>query len=389
MGQALRQSMVGEEYGIATSAPSAQISPMFLRAPLRVLRASVVILLFSIPPIPATPAAPPPPKSAADEKLWTSREKGSQSYLTLSPLFVDSESHLLASDEYISRPGAYTDFYVDDQLYFRYTIIGYYNGDTNYAPGTFYVYRIGSDLMDGETMGYNHIGNGSFFRPTVLVRASQTPELKWIKVVNDGSFNDLAIATLNFIVDARDRPSISLSNSRTGDVFAAYRYNVFVEFGEDNSRMGTQSYRFPVGGATTLAAIAWGEPFQTAQGQVILDSNIPVGPLRVTYGVDDYTSATLNYIGEARKYYDSGAVFTSVRGYSATEYLDALGYTPSPPPAWIVRMALERKLRGKTKWLYWPLDRYADVNGDGVLDAADLLTLNQPPPSKAESAHVP
>ncbi|CAN5312774.1 hypothetical protein BH09SUM1_BH09SUM1_20940 [soil metagenome] len=303
-------------------------------------------------------------------------EKGSQSFISITPLYVDSESRVLASMEICRRPTAFMEFYNENGLLLRNQAMGHLLIPEDYPDGTFYVYRMGMDLMDGETMGYNQMGNGSFFLPTILIPASQTPELGWIDT-GSTDFNDFSAAILHFIIDSNDQPSIALSNGLTGGIFSYYDYKLQISFLEGNSRAGSQSYTFLHGAARNFAAAVWGDPYQTSAGEVILDANIPVGPLQITYGPDAYTTATLTYVSGPHQYDARSVVFESVSGYSATQYLDAIGFTPSPPPSWIVRMAIQQKLSGKTKWLYWPLDRYVDVNGDGVLDAADLIALDQ------------
>ncbi|CAN5226645.1 hypothetical protein BH09SUM1_BH09SUM1_11450 [soil metagenome] len=259
------------------------------------------------------------------------------------------------------------EFYVYDSLLYRKEYIAYEVVAESYAPGTFYVYRFGMDLMDGETMGYNHMGNGSFFMPTILVPASQTPDLNWFNDVPI-DYDGVSMSVLNYIADSTSRPSVALSNSLSGYIISGHQYRLFIEYLPGNTLQGSQSYTFPAGGAGQLAGEVWGAPYDPASDHVYFGASTPIGPMNVSYGFDDYTTITLPYNGQLRRYQGRSVVFTPTSGVSASGFLDSIGYTPSPPPTWIVKMAVEQKLSGKTKWLYWPLDRYADVNGDGVID---------------------
>ncbi|CAN5341808.1 hypothetical protein BH09SUM1_BH09SUM1_22960 [soil metagenome] len=279
------------------------------------------------------------------------------------------------------RPTAFMDFYVEGGLLYHFDGVGTVFEEPNYEPGTFYVYRIGMDLMDGQAMGYNHMGNGAFFHPTVPVPASLTPELNWLR---DNGYSDQGFlaTSVNRILDRSDRPSIALSRGLSGPIIHQDYFTITANYLSGNVLSGKDTRIFPTGNVSDIAVAAWGELSTPDPAIISFGSTVPEGPLRVEFTPDHYTTASLQIEGELRRQKASDLVFLPSTGPSATQYLDEIGYTPSPPAKWILRMAIGEKLSGKTKWLYPPLDRYADVNGDGVLDAADLIAVNRMPDRK-------
>ncbi|CAN5374360.1 hypothetical protein BH09SUM1_BH09SUM1_02330 [soil metagenome] len=305
-------------------------------------------------------------------------DKGSVSFIALEPMFLDSEGgQFCVTDVGLSRPpSSFLDIYTAEGKVFHSGVIAPIVLDSDDPPGTFYAYRIGVDLMDGPALGYNHMGNGAFFLPTVPIPASQTPELTWLFFDSPG-YNGFLDGIAQHIFDRLDRPSIALAQSRTGVVVGRAPYHILAEYGPGNQRPGSDLVSFNPGVIQDLATVFWGAPTNLESHQVQLGFPVPVGPLNVSFAPDGYTTVTLALDGAVNRAVSSSIALTATTGLSASGYLAERGITPLPPPKWILLMALKEKLSGKTKWLYPPLDRYADVNGDGVLDAADLALANQ------------
>ncbi|CAN5352905.1 hypothetical protein BH09SUM1_BH09SUM1_19720 [soil metagenome] len=242
------------------------------------------------------------------------------------------------------------------------------------VAGTIYVYKYKAVEMGGAAMGYNHVGNGAFFHPTIPLPASEVPELRWF-LKTPISPNVITVESTPYIADRGDVPSIALSQEFTGYVLNDYSGFMSVTYLEGNALFPESDYHtFPKGGVSFSMTAYWGNHTGAlGQHEVIFSGTPAEGAMHVILGMDSYTSTTLVLTAEKSFAYDYQNLLAPTTGKSASQYLQELGGEPSPPPLWVKRMALEEKLSGKVQWFYPPLDRYADVNGDGVYDAADLV----------------
>ncbi|CAN5454320.1 hypothetical protein BH09SUM1_BH09SUM1_06730 [soil metagenome] len=269
------------------------------------------------------------------------------------------------------------ELYFEDGLFRRSEpYLGGTNRPSGRASGTIYVYKYKAVEMGGAAMGYNHVGNGAFFHPTIPLPASAVPELRWF-LKTPISPNVITVESTPYIADRGDVPSIALSQEFTGYVLNDYSGVMSVTYEQGNALFpGNEYYTYPKGGVGFSMNAYWGDRTAPSQPHEVTFSTTPAeGPMQVTLGMDGYTSTTVVLTAEKSFAFDYQNLLTPTTGKSASQYLQELGGEPSPPPLWVKRMALEEKLSGKVQWFYPPLDRYADVNGDGVYDAADLAAL--------------
>ncbi|CAN5446921.1 hypothetical protein BH09SUM1_BH09SUM1_05850 [soil metagenome] len=98
--------------------------------------------------------------------------------------------------------------------------------------------------------------------------------------------------------------------------------------------------------------------------------------MRLSSSADGYTTVTLPLIPVVHE----EQVYTVLmqptnEAPTASELLQSINLEVPAPPAWLKVRAISAKLDRKVKWLYPPLDRYADANEDGIIDAADLVAV--------------
>lgn len=264
-------------------------------------------------------------------------------------------------------------FYFEEGLFIDLqSILGGCNFDTGHAQGTFYLYRLTANDMGGTALGYNHVGNGAFFRPTIPIPASKIPGLG--PADYPIGTNGIVIESAPYIADRKNIPSVALSQSLSGVVLGDYACSMGVRYLSGNALFpGCAYYQFPIGGVSYGMGGFWG-PFSrnASPREVIFDQLSSEGPVEVSFGADGYTTTTVTLTSQTMHGYGYENILAPTTGKSASQYLQEIDYEPSPPPIWVKKMALEEKLIGKTQWLYPPLTRYADVNGDGVYDAADI-----------------
>ncbi|CAN5514036.1 hypothetical protein BH09SUM1_BH09SUM1_20590 [soil metagenome] len=298
--------------------------------------------------------------------------------ITLVPMFVDADGIYGAGFGTPQHSGMAMEFYFEEGLYKRFdNILGPVNNfQTSKDPGTIYVYRYEAAEMDGPTMGYNHLGNGAFFHPTILLSSAAVREITW-RVDGGASTAGVVVECVSYIADRNDIPSIALSQGFSKSVMAGYSGRMGVSYLPGNDLFpGHGSYEYPQGGVQFAMIGFWG-PFvrDPSSHETIFSNTSAVGPMEVSFGMDGYTTTTVTLVGVTHHIYDYRNILAAIDSKSASDYLQQIHYEPLPPPAWVKRMALEEKLTGKTKWLYPPLKRHADANGDGVYDAADLAAV--------------
>ncbi|CAN5343808.1 hypothetical protein BH09SUM1_BH09SUM1_23130 [soil metagenome] len=293
--------------------------------------------------------------------------------ITLKPLFIDTEGRFGAATGFGQRPGMFMEFYFEEGLADRVENLGSYDNPSGHPAGTIYVYRYHSNEMGGTALGYNHVGNGAFFHPTILVPSSQVPEVAW-RFDNPIETSGVVIESVPYIADRGDAPSIALSQDFSGQVLADYSCSMGVIYLSGNALFpGSGYYQFAQGGVSFGMAGFWGPFTRSPSSREIQFSNISAaGPIQISFGGDGYTTTTVTLSAQTKHGYEYKNLMAATTGKSASQYLQDIGFEPSPPPLWVKKMALEEKLTGKTQWLYPPLDRHADANGDGVYDAADL-----------------
>ncbi|CAN5418704.1 hypothetical protein BH09SUM1_BH09SUM1_12700 [soil metagenome] len=294
-------------------------------------------------------------------------------HITLEPLFVDIDGTHGARFGPGEFPGMMFDAYFETGLWGHRDYISGIDTDSGHDPGTIYVYRYQAIEMGGAALGYNHVGNGAFFHPTIPLRASDVPEWGWMSDDLIGT-SGVVVESAPFIADEKIIPSLALSQEFSGILLGDYSCTMGVSYLSGSTLFpGTEYYVFPVGGVSFSMAGFWGPFSRNPSTREKKFSNISAsGPMAVTFGADGYTTTTVTLNATTQHAYGYNNLLAATTGKNASQYLQEIGYEPSPPPVWVKKMALEEKLTGKTKWLYPPLTRHADANGDGVYDAADL-----------------
>ncbi|CAN5450829.1 hypothetical protein BH09SUM1_BH09SUM1_06290 [soil metagenome] len=306
--------------------------------------------------------------------LGAAERKGGSTLIELKPLFVDLDGTYSAGFGTPHGASMTTQIYFDGALYRTFDgRLASMSTESGRPAGTIYVYRYAADEMGGSALGYNHVGNGTFFHPTIPVHSSEVGEISW-QLVMPAPHGGLVIASEFCFIDRIDIPSLALSKGMTEGLLPSYSVHMGAQYLAGNVFFPESDYySFPQGAVSFAAVGFWKESapsavynhqFRTAQAE---------GPLKISLSADGYTTSSLVLSAQSDTEYDLVTLLAPTTGKSASQFLQEDGSEPLEPPVWVKKMALEEKLTRKTQWFYPPLNRYADVNGDGVYDAGDLV----------------
>ncbi|CAN5165434.1 hypothetical protein BH09SUM1_BH09SUM1_25540 [soil metagenome] len=255
---------------------------------------------------------------------------------------------------------------------------GEYQVESGLPQGTPYVFHLSAPGFDGPAMGYNYVGFFSATAYTVPLAASQIPAFKRVTIQNSGgNFYDMGIVLL--VADDIRAPSVLLLRPYSGQWFDQIDISGVINYQQGSSFFPQKDLFFLPAGKIPNAYFAtiWGDfpDEQVPPELLILDSEaIPTPPLRESVAADGYTTITLSIspVANTQQKFVMPMV-SSGSAPNASALSRSIGGETPPPPDWITERAITEKLRGKVKWLYPPLDHYADLNGDGAIDAADLV----------------
>ncbi|CAN5328491.1 hypothetical protein BH09SUM1_BH09SUM1_17280 [soil metagenome] len=296
-------------------------------------------------------------------------------------LFVDTEGKEGVYDSELLMPGSVLEVEFPDGQKKTVTggIPGLYWVSTTYPQRTPYIFHVSMPGFDGPAMGYNFVG---FFSPagyTLPVPASAYSTFRHRRVAQPDNW--YGASTYLLIADRTDRPSIVLTEDYSAQwlderpIHAAVNYLIGSDF---YPRVDMANFK---PGDVTFAAITllWGAfPEQLTSTQAMLDSRIPSPPAQFLVSSDGYSTATLQITPQPHIQEIFTTLLSPEPNFSgATELVQIIGFEVPSPPLWVKERAITEKLSGKAKWLYPPLDRYADVNSDEVIDAADLVAVRE------------
>ncbi|CAN5186946.1 hypothetical protein BH09SUM1_BH09SUM1_30520 [soil metagenome] len=254
--------------------------------------------------------------------------------------------------------------------------------DTMYPERTPLIFHLSMPFLDGPVMGYNFVGFGSPGQYMVPLPASQVPDLR--HQVYDPPDPWYGVSSYFLVADNLIHPSLVLREDFSAQWFDQRPIHASVQYLSGSSFFPRTQYADFASGDVygDFITLIWGAfpqpinyPFQLYMG-----AEIPTPPAIFSAGADGYTTTTLQITPRSNAQDSYKSLLTPQPGYpNASALIQSISLEVPEPPAWIKERAISEKMQGKVKWLYPPLDRYADVNGDHVIDAADLVALLQTP----------
>ncbi|CAN5209637.1 hypothetical protein BH09SUM1_BH09SUM1_07880 [soil metagenome] len=296
--------------------------------------------------------------------------------------FVDTEGNEGIYQFSLHIPGAVqeVEFQNGQKITRLNDIGGEYEVESGFPQATPYLFHLTVPGFDGPAMGYNYVGFFSATAYTVPLAASQNSEFKR-KTIQNSTGHFYAMTVFLLVADDIRRPSLVLMKPYSEQWFDQIGISGIVDYQAGSSFFPRKDFFFLAAGDVQHSHFStiWGDfpDDQVPPELLILDSQaIPTPPLQQFVAADGYTTATLSISsGPDFQHEITISMLPTDGAPNASALSRSIGGETPPPPDWITERAITEKLRRKVKWLYPPLDHYADLNGDGAIDAADLVLV--------------
>ncbi|CAN5165238.1 hypothetical protein BH09SUM1_BH09SUM1_25530 [soil metagenome] len=255
---------------------------------------------------------------------------------------------------------------------------GEYEVESGFPQATPYLFHLTVPGFDGPAMGYNYVGFFSATAYTVPLAASQIPAFKR-RTLNNSVGHYYGMTILVLVIDDMPVPSLVLMAPYSQQWFDQTDISGVMDYQEGSSFFPREDFFFFSAGSVqnSFFITNWGDfPGPPISNRQILDDEIPTPPLQESVSADGYTTVTLHLVPVPDTQQQLVIpMITLGDAPNASALSRSIGGETPPPPDWITERAITEKLRRKVKWLYPPLDHYADANGDGAIDAADLVLV--------------
>ncbi|CAN5286619.1 hypothetical protein BH09SUM1_BH09SUM1_15800 [soil metagenome] len=295
-------------------------------------------------------------------------------------IFVDSEGREGAFEDSLHIPGGRLEIeFSDGQKQIQQDDMpGVYRFMTSYPEGTPFIFHLSMPGFDGPAMGYSFVGFASPADYSVPVPASSIQGFRHERVSHAAMW--YGVSSYLLVGEKEGRPSIALYQGASRQWFDERPIHASVKYLQgSNFYPRTDVVHFMPGDVTfSLVTFLWGSfPAEQIESHMaLLDTTVPTSTAIFSIVSDGYTTNSLTIFPVT----DSEDIFISVLTPqdgvpNASQLLQSINLEVPSAPAWVKRRAISEKLSGKSRWLFPPLDRYADVNGDKVIDAADLITV--------------
>ncbi|MBI5153726.1 hypothetical protein HZA57_00680 [Candidatus Poribacteria bacterium] len=303
---------------------------------------------------------------------------------------IDTEGHAGIGLGGTFLPGGKQITYIGDQVFHEDGGIDAC-GFADVPSRTPILFRASSPISE-TFAGYSttgHVGYATFLVP---VPASQVPYGLSQRYTTDCDTRDHAVIfdIRLYLADEADVATLALDWQLSSDV-RNRAVTVTADYSDGNALqiLESQTAILPHAGGQFHVGVLWGE-YETSPGQtdrVVLNTAVPVGPMRLSFSVDGYTTSSICLNVEDCKYY---TWYTAVAvkngenpGPSATQILQSL--IPLPPDPVVIERALPWKLDGSCAE-FSNITPYLDQNADEVHDIADLIAAYSLPRKSGDGA---
>ena len=302
-------------------------------------------------------------------------------YLFVDVLLTDSEGVGSASEGLYRDPGTRMEAVFEDGSSVAQPSLYLWEGGNveNQPGGAPYLLRISADLLMGEggtALGYGYLGSFPQMMYTAPLPSSKVELVR--AQVGQLSVPVVTVTGYLYIADDALTPSIVLDRELSSAWIDEFPVALRAEYPIGNALHGRGSDEkiFALGVIQrALLGAVWGAE-ETSHQLANFGMAHATGPLHVSFSVDGYTTATATQTTQVGFEYSRRHLLTPTTGPSASELLRSIDEELVPPPAWLRHLAVSELTLGKAKWLYPPLNRHADANGDGIYDAADLVVVS-------------